>query len=34
MKPFVVNRRGRLVFPSNLLRELDVSVIGDLERLD
>ena len=34
MKPFVVNRHGRLVFPSNFLPELDFSVIGDLERLD
>jgi len=34
MKPFVVNRHGRLVFPSNFLPELDFSVVGDLERLD
>jgi 3-oxoacyl-[acyl-carrier-protein] synthase-3 len=34
MKPFVVNRHGRLVFPSNFLPALDFSVLGDLERLD
>ena len=34
MKPFVVNRHGRLVFPSNFLPELDFSIVGDLERLD
>ncbi len=34
MKPFVVNRHGRLVFPSNFLPELDFSVIGDLDTLD
>lgn len=34
MKPFVVNRHGRLVFPSNFLPDLDFSVLGDLERLD
>ena len=27
MKPFVVNRHGRLVFPSNFLGDLDFSVI-------
>ena len=27
MKPFVVNRHGRLVFPSNFLPELDFSVL-------
>jgi 3-oxoacyl-[acyl-carrier-protein] synthase III len=34
MKPFVVNRHGRLVFPSNFLPDFDFSVLGDLERLD
>ena len=27
MQPFVVNRHGRLVFPSNFFPELDFSVI-------
>src|SRR3954465_4269938 len=34
MKPFVINRPGRLVFPSNFLPELDFSVLADLDRLD
>jgi 3-oxoacyl-[acyl-carrier-protein] synthase III len=34
MKPFVINRHGRLVFPSNFLPELDFSVLQSLERLD
>ncbi len=34
MKPFVVNRHGRLVFPSNFLPELDFSVLDGLEALD
>src|SRR4051812_4625893 len=34
MKPFVINRHGRLVFPSNFLPELDFSVLADLDRLD
>ena len=34
MKPFVINRHGRLVFPSNFLPELDFSVLPDLEALD
>ena len=34
MKPFVVNRHGRLVFPSNFLPELDFSVLRDLDALD
>jgi 3-oxoacyl-[acyl-carrier-protein] synthase III len=34
MKPFVINRHGRLVFPSNFLPELDFSVLGGLEKLD
>ena len=34
MKPFVVNRHGRLVFPSNFFPELDFSVFETLEQLD
>ena len=34
MKPFVIDRHGRLVFPSNFLPELDFSVLPSLERLD
>ena len=34
MKPFVINRHGRLVFASNFLPELDFSVLQSLERLD
>ncbi len=34
MKPFAVNRHGRLVFPSNFLPELDFSVMDGLEQLD
>src|SRR3954454_11483038 len=34
MKPFVINRHGRLVFPSNFLPELDFSVLPTIERLD
>jgi 3-oxoacyl-[acyl-carrier-protein] synthase III len=34
VKPFVVNRHGRLVFPSNFVPTLDFSVLQDLERLD
>jgi 3-oxoacyl-[acyl-carrier-protein] synthase III len=34
MKPFVINRHGRLVFPSNFLPELDFSVLADLAALD
>jgi len=33
MKPFVVNRHGRLVFPSNFMGELDFSVIDTAEQL-
>jgi 3-oxoacyl-[acyl-carrier-protein] synthase-3 len=33
MKPFVVNRHGRLVFPANVLGELDLSVIQTLDQL-
>jgi len=34
VKPFVVNRHGRLVFPSNFVPTLDFGVLRDLERLD
>jgi 3-oxoacyl-(acyl-carrier-protein) synthase III len=34
VKPFVINRHGRLVFPSNFAPELDFAVLPDLERLD
>jgi len=34
MQPFVVNRHDRLVFPSNFVPELDLSVMHDLEQLD
>ncbi|MGQ0574422.1 MAG: 3-oxoacyl-[acyl-carrier-protein] synthase III C-terminal domain-containing protein [Pseudonocardia sp.] len=33
MKPFVLNRHGRLVFPANVLGELDLSVVRDLDQL-
>jgi hypothetical protein len=33
MKPFVVNRYGQIVFPSNFFPELDFSVFGTLEQL-
>jgi 3-oxoacyl-[acyl-carrier-protein] synthase-3 len=33
MQPFVVNRHGRLVFPSNFLPELDFSIIDTEEQL-
>ncbi len=32
MKPFVVNRHGRLVFPANFLGDLDFSVLQTLEQ--
>ena len=32
MKPFVVNRHGRLVFPANFLGELDFSVLQTLDQ--
>ena len=32
MKPFVVNRHGRLVFPANFLGQLDFSVLRTLEQ--
>jgi 3-oxoacyl-[acyl-carrier-protein] synthase-3 len=34
MKPFVINRHGRLVFPSNFVPDLDFSVLRDLDALD
>ena len=33
MKPFVLNRHGRLVFPSNFMGELDFTVIDTLDQL-
>jgi hypothetical protein len=33
MKPFVVNRHGRLVFPSNAFMDLDFTVFETLEDL-
>jgi 3-oxoacyl-[acyl-carrier-protein] synthase III len=32
MKPFVINRHGRLVFPANFLGELDFSVLESLDQ--
>ena len=32
MKPFVINRHGRLVFPANFLGDLDFSVLDTLEQ--
>jgi len=34
MQPFVLNRNDRIVFPSNVFPELDLSVIDSLEQLD
>lgn len=34
MQPFVVNRHDRIVFPSNFIPELDLSVMNSLEQLD
>ncbi|MEP6817597.1 MAG: 3-oxoacyl-[acyl-carrier-protein] synthase III C-terminal domain-containing protein [Marmoricola sp.] len=34
MQPFVLNRHGRIVFPSNFMPELDLSVIDSLDQLD
>jgi 3-oxoacyl-(acyl-carrier-protein) synthase III len=34
MQPFVVNRHDRIVFPSNFVPELDLSVMHNLEQLD
>lgn len=34
MQPFVMNRHDRMVFPSNFVPELDLSVVQSLEQLD
>jgi 3-oxoacyl-(acyl-carrier-protein) synthase III len=34
MQPFVVNRHDRIVFPSNFVPQLDLSVMQSLEQLD
>ena len=34
MQPFVINRHDQIVFPSNIVPELDLSVIDSLEQLD
>jgi 3-oxoacyl-[acyl-carrier-protein] synthase III len=34
VQPFVVNRHDRIVFPSNFMPELDLSVMHSLEQLD
>jgi 3-oxoacyl-[acyl-carrier-protein] synthase III len=34
MQPFVVNRHNRIVFPSNFVPQLDLSVMRSLEQLD
>ena len=34
MKPFVINRHGRLVFPSNFVPDLDFAVLQDLDALN
>ncbi len=34
MQPFAVNRHDRIVFPSNFVPELDLSVMNSLEQLD
>jgi len=34
MKPFVLNRHGKLIFPSNIFPELDFSVITSQDQLD
>src|SRR5437868_1514085 len=31
---FVLNRRGRMVFPSNIIPELDLSTVETLDQLD
>jgi len=31
MKPYVLNRHGRIVLPSNFFPELDFTVLGSLE---
>jgi 3-oxoacyl-[acyl-carrier-protein] synthase III len=34
MQPFIVNRHGRIVFPSNFVPQLDLSVMHSLDQLD
>jgi 3-oxoacyl-[acyl-carrier-protein] synthase-3 len=34
MQPFVVNGHDRIVFPSNFVPELDLSVMNSLDQLD
>lgn len=34
MQPFLVNRHDRIVFPSNFVPELDLSVVDSLDQLD
>ena len=34
MQPFVLNSHDRIVFPSNFVPELDLSVIDSLDQLD
>ena len=34
MKPFVLNRHGKLIFPSNIFPELDFSVVTSQDQLD
>ena len=34
MKPYVLNRHGRIVLPSNFFPELDFTVLESLEQLD
>ncbi len=34
MQPFVLNSHHRIVFPSNFVPELDLSVMNSLEQLD
>ena len=34
MQPFVVNRHDRIVFPSNFVPQLDLSVMNSLDQLD
>jgi 3-oxoacyl-[acyl-carrier-protein] synthase-3 len=34
MKPFVLNRHGRLVFPSNAFLDLDFTVFETLEEFN
>ena len=34
MSTFVLNRHGRMVFPSNVMPELDLSTVDTLEQLD